>query len=58
MNVETVFKVGSKDDYYTVKGCGQEAASHIRSQFPNKRIVLLGFYIDSKFVQADLLFKN
>lgn len=50
--VRTVFKI--KDETYAVDGSGQSTMSQILNQFPQEKIILLGFMIGGEFVPANL----
>lgn len=57
MTISTVFKVNlfsGENDNFQVAAQGQEACNAIRKQFPKRKILLLGFQINDKFIPANL----
>ena len=51
-DVKTIFSIGEEN--YSVEGCGQSTVSAILNEFPNKKVILAGFFVNGKFVKADL----
>lgn len=50
--VKTIFSIGEEN--YSVESCGQSTVSAILNEFPDKKIILAGFFVNGKFVKADL----
>lgn len=49
-NIQSVFKIDGQG--YTLSGYGQETVSIILQKFRNKKVIFLGFMIDSVFVKG------
>jgi len=52
LKIKTVFEI--KGENYTVEAVGQEAVKAIRNEFKRVPIFLVGFYVNEKFIPANL----